>query len=283
MTVLLEFRNFGFRYTGNKEYTVRNISFAVNSGEFVMLSGPSGGGKTTLARAMVGLIPHFYMGEMEGEVIVNGKSTREAEVKEISRVIGYVFQNPDNQIFMTTVIRDVAFRLEFMDMSRDEMIGKVKDILDRLNITHLMHRRVETLSGGEKQKVAIAGVLAAQPKMLILDEPTAYLSPRSASSLMELLDRLNREMGITIILIDHRMDLAVRYARRMIVLYNGAIVLDAPTEEALESALDKLYGINVPTISKLYHVFKKWGYHPPSPTSSPEVFGEYIKGEVLRK
>jgi|Deesub1362B_J571_1020462.scaffolds.fasta_scaffold00004_162 energy-coupling factor transporter ATP-binding protein EcfA2 len=282
MSVILEFKDFGFRYTGNKEFTVRDINFRIRHGEFVMLSGPSGGGKTTLARAMVGLIPHFYMGEMEGSVLIDGVSTKNKEVKEISRTIGYVFQNPDNQIFMTTVIRDVAFRLEFMDLPKEEMINRVRYILDKLGIADLMYRRVETLSGGEKQKVAIAGVLVAQPKVLILDEPTAYLSPKSALGLMKLLDRLNKELGITIILIDHRMDLAIQYVKRMIVLYNGRIVLDASTKDALETALDKLYGINIPTISRLYHIFKRWGYNPPSPIIEAEDLSRYILKEVVK-
>lgn len=274
---IIKIEKFSFKYAGSEKYVLRNISLTIKKGEFIVVAGPSGSGKTTLARAIVGLIPHFYSGEYSGNIYVDGKLVRETTINEITQTIGYVFQNPDNQLFMSTVLKDVAFRLEYSNISRNEIFKRVRKVLDDLNISHLSNCRIDELSGGEKQKVAIAGVLVSQPKVIILDEPTAYLSPKSVCELICFLEKLNLERNITIILIDHRLDLIINAARRLIVIYDSQIVLDSPPSEALKLPLDRLYGLNIPTISKLYRVIsEKWKITLPSPLVSPEEYAYYI-------
>jgi len=261
----IRIRGLTFKYSGCEWYALKNVSLDVEEGEFILVSGPSGGGKTTLARTIVGLIPHFYHGVYNGEVYVYDMLVSKTPIFEISRYVGYLFQNPENQIFMTTVERDIAFGLEFRGFNRDEMRERVRRVLKILNIEHLAGRRIDELSGGEKQKVALAGVLALNPKIIILDEPTAYLAPKSALELMRFLKKLNEEYNTTIILIDHRLDLASQVASRLIIVSEGEIVLDKPIREGFSEIVYKRYGVNVPTLVRIYEKVRRYGVfkHPP--------------------
>ncbi len=267
---VIELKNVSFRYAGNKENAIKNISLDIREGEYIILAGPSGCGKTTLARIMVGLIPHFYSGDLKGEVLINGVDVRKTTIREITKIIGYVFQNPEDQILMTEVLRDISFRLEYQGLPREYIINVVHEVAKKLRIQHLLYRNVNTLSGGELQKVAIAGVLVSRPKVIILDEPTAYLSPKSTIELMSFLDELKENFGVTIVIIDHRLDLVVKRNSRIIVMYDGRIVLDNYADKVLEQPLDKLYGLNIPTLTRLAQYLSK-NYGINISTYLPEV------------
>jgi len=267
---VVELKNVSFRYAGNKENAIKNISLDIREGEYIVLAGPSGCGKTTLARIMVGLIPHFYSGDLKGEVLINGVDVRKTTIREITKIIGYVFQNPEDQILMTEVLRDISFRLEYQGLPREYIINVVHEVAKKLRIQHLLYRNVNTLSGGELQKVAIAGVLVSRPKVIILDEPTAYLSPKSTIELMSFLDELKENFGVTIVIIDHRLDLVVKRNSRIIVMYDGRIVLDNYADKVLEQPLDKLYGLNIPTLTRLAQYLSK-NYGINISTYLPEV------------
>ena len=267
---VVELKNVSFRYAGNKENAIKNISLDIREGEYIILAGPSGCGKTTLARIMVGLIPHFYSGDLKGEVLINGVDVRKTTIREITKIIGYVFQNPEDQILMTEVLRDISFRLEYQGLPREYIINVVHEVAKKLRIQHLLYRNVNTLSGGELQKVAIAGVLVSRPKVIILDEPTAYLSPKSTIELMSFLDELKENFGVTIVIIDHRLDLVVKRNSRIIVMYDGRIVLDNYADKVLEQPLDKLYGLNIPTLTRLAQYLSK-NYGINISTYLPEV------------
>lgn len=267
---VIELKNVSFRYAGNKENAIKNISLDIREGEYIVLAGPSGCGKTTLARIMVGLIPHFYSGDLKGEVLINGVDVRKTTIREITKIIGYVFQNPEDQILMTEVLRDISFRLEYQGLPREYIINVVHEVAKKLRIQHLLYRNVNTLSGGELQKVAIAGVLVSRPKVIILDEPTAYLSPKSTIELMSFLDELKENFGVTIVIIDHRLDLVVKRNSRIIVMYDGRIVLDNYADKVLEQPLDKLYGLNIPTLTRLAQYLSK-NYGINISTYLPEV------------
>ncbi len=263
---IISVKNLSFKYSYSDRYILRDISFSIREKEFVLLAGASGCGKTTLARALVGLIPQFYEGDYTGEIKILGMNPADTPISKITAQVGFLFQNPENQIFMTTVERDIAFSLEFRGFSREEMEERVNWAIDTIGIRHLVTKRIEELSGGEKQKVALASILALKPKILILDEPTAYLSPRSARELMNMLKKLNRELGITILLIDHRLDLAVEVAKRLLVMKEGELHIDLPIKEAFKYNLSKEYGVNVPTLMKIFEALKKKGvelYAPP--------------------
>jgi len=248
-----------YTYPNAEEPALRGVTLTVEEGEFILLTGPSGCGKTTLCRCLNGLIPHFYSGEMRGEVRVLGLSTREHPPSELARYVGLIFQNPDNQIFSLTVEKEVAFGLENLGVERGEMRRRVDWALEVVGLTHLKHRLTNELSGGEKQRLAIASILAMRPRVIVLDEPTSFLDPRAAEHLFEILNLLNREYGMTIILIEHRVDLAVRYVNRVVVMDRGLIIVDAPPREAFTSPKTRAVGVAVPRVLELSERLMKRG------------------------
>ena len=247
---IITIKNFSFRYEGQDYYSVRNISMNINRSDIVLLAGRSGAGKTTLARAMTGLIPHFYHGEYTGDVIVAGMKVRDTPLNRLSEVIGLVRQNPENQILMSTVERDVAFSLEFSGIGRDEMHRLVDEILDKLGISHLRSRHVDSLSGGELQKVALAAILVKKPEIIILDEPSAYLSPKSVMILKDMVINLNSE-GYTIIIIDHKLEYWMDIVRKVIVIDGGRIVFDGEPTKFIKAIVGDTYGLNIPLYVRL--------------------------------
>ncbi|HEW93699.1 ABC transporter ATP-binding protein [Candidatus Geothermarchaeota archaeon] len=249
---LIEVKNLSFKYQGTNKFVLKNINLSIKNGEIVILAGPSGCGKTTLARSLTGLIPQFYKGEYSGNVLVCGYDAAKTPIPDLATCIGYLFQNPDNQIIMDTVERDIAFSLEYRGFTREEMRNRITKILKTLGIEHLVNRKIDTLSGGEKQLVALAGVLVMEPKMLLLDEVSAYLSPRSLKRLISIIKSLNKEYGTGIMLIDHRLDLFVKLADRVIIMYDGIIYQDGDPQTIFKNLINKKLGINIPTTVKIY-------------------------------
>ena len=169
-----------------------DFDLAVPEGEVVVLAGPSGCGKSTLLRAVNGLIPHMYSGEYSGKVRVGGLNVKDSEMRDLAQKVGFLFQNPENQIFMFTVERDIAFGLENLGVPRSEMRSRVDEAMGLLDIGELALRAPHELSDGQKQRVALAGVLAMRPRLVILDEPTSLLDPKTAAELVALVARLRK-------------------------------------------------------------------------------------------
>ena len=197
--------NLSFRYRDRKGAAISNISFSAGKGELLLLAGASGCGKTTLIRCINGLIPRSYKGEMTGKVLVGGQDTRGMILSHISQMVGTVLQDPERQILGTKVINEVAFGLENMALTRAEIIQRADEALEYLNIFNLRNRETFNLSGGEKQKVALAGVLAMRPSVLLLDEPLASLDPASALETLSMVRRLVDE-GLTVLMVEHRVE-----------------------------------------------------------------------------
>jgi len=277
---IIELKNVSFKYSGEKREVLRNVNLSIWRGEYIIVAGPSGCGKTTLARVMTGLIPHFYNGNLSGSIYVYGRDTREMTVRDITKVVGYVSQNPEDQILLDTVIMDVSLRLQYSGLAKEAIIDKVYEVTDKLGISHLLYRNVNSLSGGELQKVAIAGILISKPEVIILDEPTAYLSPKSVIELMYLIDDLIRKFNLTVIIIDHKLDLILRKNARVIIMYNGEVILDSNVIDALKEPLDEKYGINIPTLTRLAHILKKQ-FNVKVPTYYPDL--EAFMNVVIRK
>lgn len=208
--------NVSFRYRDRPGAAIYNISFSVEKGELVLLAGASGCGKTTLIRAINGLIPRSYKGELTGKILVQGQDTAGMPLSRISQMVGTVLQDPERQILGTKVINEVAFGLENMGLPRPEIIRRAEEALEYLRIPHLRDRETFNLSGGEKQKVALAGVLAMKPSVLLLDEPLASLDPASALEALEMARRLVDE-GLTVLMVEHRVEdvLKIRPSRVM--------------------------------------------------------------------
>ena len=226
-----------FRYRDRQELAIQDVSLSMEPGELLLLAGPSGCGKTTVARCINGLIPRSYKGEMTGSIRLLDQDTSGLSLAKISQMIGTVLQDPERQILGTRVISEVAFGLENLGFSRPEIRERVAETMDYLGITDLAERETHNLSGGEKQKVALAGVLAMRPKMLLLDEPLASLDPASAQETMALLRQLVDE-GMTVLIVEHRVEdvLKIRPDRVMLMM-DGVVTYLGPTD-GLESAVD---------------------------------------------
>tara|TARA_B100000686_G_C16785414_1_gene974883 strand:+ start:459 stop:1301 length:843 start_codon:yes stop_codon:yes gene_type:complete len=254
---LIRFNNFSFRYNSRDDKILEDINLSIKSNEITVLAGPTGCGKSTLLRAIVGLIPNMYEGEYAGDVIVDGIKIRDAEIKEIAKRVGFVFQNPENQIFMFSVERDIAFGLENLGLEQEIIKKRISKIMKTLNITHLAKKAPHELSDGQKQRTALAGVLAMEPKILILDEPTSLLDPKTAMEFMELINKLCKEEGMSIIIVEHRLDLVLKYADKLIVLSEGKVISDDTPENVFDYKKDIIPELSVPFSTKLYRELAK--------------------------
>jgi energy-coupling factor transporter ATP-binding protein EcfA2 len=215
--------NLSFRYRDREELAIRGIDFATRPGEILLIAGASGCGKTTLIRCINGLIPRSYKGQVTGTVKVFGEETGGWTLSTISQRIGTVLQDPERQILGTKVINEVAFGLENLGMARPEIIERVDEALSYLKIPHLRDRETFNLSGGEKQKVALAGVLAMRPRILLLDEPLASLDPASAQDTLDMVRQLADE-GMTVLIIEHRVEDVLRISPdRIMFMTDGQI------------------------------------------------------------
>ncbi|KYH40901.1 MAG: ABC transporter [Candidatus Bathyarchaeota archaeon B26-1] len=256
---IIKTENLTYTYPIGEKPAFSNVSITINKGEFVLLTGPSGCGKTTLCRCFNGLIPHFYNGTLEGKITVAGMDVTEHPIHEFAQHVGLVFQNPENQLFALSVEKDVAFALENLGLPREEIRRRVDWALEVTGITDLKDRAPYELSGGQQQRVAIASVLAMKPDVIVLDEPTSFLDPLSAKKIFDVIGGLNRGLGITIILVEHRLDLAARYADRIIVMDEGKIILDGKPREVFSSEEARLVGVGIPRATRLYQVLKGMG------------------------
>ena len=205
----LRIRDLSFRYRIRKTPAIQGLSLDLHPGELMLVAGTSGCGKTTLIRAVNGLIPRSYRGELTGTVELFGEDVRHLTMAKLSQTVGTLLQDPERQIVGSYVLNEVAFGLENLGMPRDEILTRVDETLDYLGILHLRDRETFSLSGGEKQKVALAGVLAMQPRILLLDEPLASLDSASAQEALDLFRRLADE-GVAMMLVEHRVDDVLR-------------------------------------------------------------------------
>lgn len=256
---VIETKNVTYTYPGSTKPSIRDVSIKIEKGEFTLITGPSGCGKTTLCRCFNGLIPHFYQGELKGEITVEGLNVAKQAIHELARHVGLVFQNPENQLFALSVEKDVAFGLENLGVPREDMRKRVNWALQLAGIYDLRERAPHELSGGQQQRAAIASVLAMQPEVIVLDEPTSFLDPLGAKKIFEVIYDLNRKLGLTIILVEHRLDLTAKYASHIIILDDGKVVLDGEPHQILNSEETRLIGVGIPKATSLYHILQKDG------------------------
>jgi energy-coupling factor transport system ATP-binding protein len=261
-----------YSYPNTNDFALRDVNFIIEEGEFILLTGPSGCGKTTFCRCLNGLIPQFYNGEMKGDIRIDGLSTREHPTYELAKHVGLIFQNPDNQIFSLTVEKDIAFGLENIGEPKPKMVSEIDWAMNQVGITPLRERGTHELSGGEKQRLTIASVLAMHPGIIVMDEPTAFLDPVGAEKIFNVLKTLNEEHNITIILIEHRMDLAVKYCSRIIVFNEGSVVNDGKPREIFTSDETRLIGVGIPRMVELGRRLRQTGYPIEIPLDSTEAY-----------
>jgi energy-coupling factor transporter ATP-binding protein EcfA2 len=276
---IIETKHLTYTYPGGSKPSVSDVSIKVEKGDFVLITGPSGCGKTTLCRCFNGLIPHFYQGELLGEVTVVGKDVTKHQTHELAKYVGLVFQNPENQLFALSIEKDVAFGLENLGFSREEMRKRVDWALNLTGIYDLRERSPHEVSGGQQQRVAISSVLAMQPEIIVLDEPTSFLDPLSAEKIFEVIHELNEKLGITVVLVEHRLDLTARYANHIIIMDEGRICSDGETRGILSTEETRLIGVGIPKATLLHNMLTKKGMKlgDKTPLSSDEIAKQLLE------
>ncbi len=252
----IKIRNLGFAYS--EAPVLKNINLEIKDGEFLGIVGPTGSGKTTFAFCLNGIIPHLIRGKFSGEVEVSGKNTKYTEVFDLAKSVGFVFQDPDSQIFSVTVEDEISFGLENMGLQEDEMRNRVESVLKALGIEDLKGKDTFALSLGQKQKLCMASILAMEPEILVLDEPTSQLDFRGTEGIYEILKGLNKK-GKTIILIEHKVDWLLKYADRILVLYKGNFMLDGEPPEIFRNPKLEKIGIEIPKVFRIEKFLKESG------------------------
>lgn len=253
-----------FKYRRAERYSLRDVSFTVKKGELVGIIGPSGSGKSTLCLTLNGIIPNSIKGDFKGDVVIRDPrtgeefNTRETPVPRLSTVVGLVLQNPESQLFNMTVEEEIAFGLENLGLERNEILRRLRWALEVTGLKGLEKEFPPNLSGGQQQRLAIAAVLAMGPSILVLDEPTSQLDPVGRKEVLGLVSLLNREHGMTVVLVEHHTDYILRYADRVMVMADGSMVMEGKPEEIAEEAeeLRKL-GVKLPPVLEVSHELRK--------------------------
>jgi energy-coupling factor transport system ATP-binding protein len=226
----IKIHNLSYRYPGRQEYALKNLDFEAEYGQFILIKGPSGCGKSSLCRLINGLIPTYFGGELSGTVEADGLEVASQSVAEMSTHVGLIFQDPEDQIVMSNVEGEIAFGPENLNLEPEEIGKRIKWVTERLHIRHLLRRRTEELSAGEKQKVILASILAMRPKILVLDEPSSQLDAPSRKSLFALLQSLNKD-GYTIVIVEHNIEEVAPLADVVFELDKAAPEHVAPAQE----------------------------------------------------
>ncbi len=276
---VIETKNLTYTYPGAAKPSIAEVSIKIEKGEFVLITGPSGCGKTTLCRCFNGLVPHFYQGDLKGEIKVAGEDVVKRHTYEMAKHVGLVFQNPENQLFALSVEKDVAFGLENLGVPRAEIRKKVDWALNQTGISDLRERSPHEISGGQQQRVAIASVLAMEPEVIVLDEPTSFLDPLSAQKIFDVIYDLNRTQGITVVLVEHRLDLTAKYTNHLIVMQDGKVRFEGNPREILSTEETRLIGVGIPKATLLYQMLKKGGFDvgDNTPLSSEELANQLLE------
>ncbi len=232
---MLKFTNVSFTYPQKTKKVLNNIGLEIPTGSLTLITGPSGSGKSTFLRSINGLVPHFTGGTISGEIQVCGQDPIKEGVEKLSSWVGFVFQEPEAQFIFDTVEDEIVFVLENNGLPKYEMENRLVEILGKLQIQHLRHRRINELSGGEQQKVAIASVLVMHPKVLALDEPTSQLDPFSADEILQLLIKLKTQLNLTILVSEHRLERLLPYVDSIINFQQEGRISFGKPQQVLET------------------------------------------------
>ena len=279
---LIRFEKFFYRYKGNEEYVLDDINLRIEKDDnFVLLCGETGSGKTTLIRCMNGLIPQFYSGYYKGKVFINEVNTVETSIANLSTEVGIVFQNPENQLIAMNVEHEIAFGLENLGVPRKKIAQKIEESASLTEIEHILDKAPFELSGGEQQRVAIASILVLEPKLLILDEPTALLDPQMARKIINLLKEIQLERKITILISEHRLDLLLPFADQMILMKNGKVLEHNSLEKAINGDNFQELNLNKPVIYSIFMKLKEENlFEGQIPTSIPDAINSLKKIKI---
>ena len=247
----VRFEDFSYQYPKTGQGLDR-VTLSVPKGSFTVVTGTNGSGKTTLCLAMTGLVPHFFGGAMSGRVMVEGYNTADRAVADTAANVGLVMEDYESQLVALTVFDEVAFALENAAVPAHLIRDRVLAALESVGLAGLEERELSALSGGQKQRLAVASVLVSRPAILVLDEPTSALDPEGAADLYELIARLNREQGITVVVSEHDLARALPHADSVVVMAAGRVALAGPLNEVLTRMLsEQVYDAAVPSLRRL--------------------------------
>ena len=255
---MINVQDLTFSYKNEPKPALKNITLSVPDGGFLGIIGAAGAGKTSLVRALSGIIPHHYTGDYFGSVTVNGLDTVDSPLIDLSRQVGMVFQDVDSQIISSVVEDELLYGLENFGVPKEEIPRRIDEALAQTGIPDLKTRSIASLSGGQRQKVAIASIIALKPGALVLDEPTGELDPRSSRQIFSLLRDLNEQQGVTVIIVEQKIMLLCEFVRQLAVLSEGRIVRQGETRDVLAHAEElEALGVNCPRVVTLGRILSE--------------------------
>lgn len=275
----INIKNLSYQYSLAHNKALNDISLKIDAGDFIGIIGANKAGKTTLAKSLAGLVPHFYKGDFSGDIVIDNLNTKEESISEISLKVGLVFQDPFNQISgaKLTVYDEVAFGLENIGLEREKMIGRIDYYLDLMGITAQKNSNPFELSGGQMQRLAIASIMAREPEIFVLDEPSSQLDPQGTEEVFEAVDKL-REKNLTVIMVSQKVEKMAKYANKILLLNEGSLIDFDKTEKIFSREDLKDYGVRAPVyteIAKELKLKKENGNYP--------ITKEELKELVVRK
>ena len=249
-----------YKYPLEDREILKNINLDIKKGEFWAVIGKNGSGKTTLCNVLRRFVPDFYKGELKGKITLEGKELKDYSAKEIVQKVGFVFQNPFTQIsgVKETVFEEIAFGLENLALDTEYIRKRVEETLKLLRIEELRDKNPYELSGGQGQKVALASIIAMDPEIMVIDEPTSQLDPKGTEEIFEIIDILKKE-GKTIILVEHKLELIAEYAEKVMVLDEGEMILSGNTEDVLKNKILMEKEIGIPQYAALAYKLMEEG------------------------
>ncbi len=253
-------RNLWAKYVGSGDWVLRGVNLEVREGEMLVLMGPSGCGKSTLLKVLAGLLPWVIPGTVEGEVLVAGVDVLRYGYKGLAGKVGVVYQNPEVQVVTRSVFEELAMAPENLGLPKEEVRARVESVAKALGLEDYLFKDPQSLSGGEKQLVAIASVLTMRPRVLLLDEPTSMLDHLGTRLVLDLITQLKREYGLTIVAAEHRVEWAVEVADRVAVMSDGAVVLEGSPSEVFSRVEEvQKYGVRPPGVSEVAYNLVRMG------------------------
>ena len=249
------------KYAVSESWVLKSVNLAVGKGSMLVLMGPSGCGKSTLLYAIAGLLPWVVPGEIKGEIVVEGVDVTRSGYRSLAGVVGIVYQNPEMQVVTRSVYEELAMAPENLGLPKEEVLKRVEWVVDVLDLGRYLDRDPRSLSGGEKQLIAIASVLTMKPRVLLLDEPTSMLDHKGTRLVLETVEQLKREHGLTIIAAEHRVEWAVEVADTVAVMSDGSIVVEGSPEEVFGQVEEvERYGVRPPGAAEVAYELRKWGF-----------------------
>jgi energy-coupling factor transport system ATP-binding protein len=251
---IIELRDVTFYYPISETPALQNINLKIYEGEYVAILGLNGAGKTTLQLCLNGVIPNMIMGELTGDVFIKGLNTRDYPTRELAKIVGMVFDNPEFQLTQTSVAEEVALGLENLGTSPHDMEEIIGEVLQTVGLSGLKDRSPFELSGGQQQRLAIASALAMHPEIFVMDEPTSNVDPVGKEEIIAVAAKLNREKHMTVILAEHEVEVVAQYADHVIVIDKGKIILDG-TPQQVFNQIDVLAkcGLRTPQVTEFFN------------------------------